>query len=358
MKAIVPTGGRGTRMQPITFSNNTHFIPVANQPLIYYPLETIAEAGITEVAITYNPGWLEIVKQHIGDGSRWGLKVSYILQEKPLGLANIFQVCQDWLAGESFLLHLGDNIFADGIKDQVDYFLDQKPDAMVTMVEHPENTRLGVPYFDKKGRLVKYVEKPKNPPHKFAIPGLYFFQKVVFSCFTGEDKIRPSARGELEINAPFQWLINHGYRVDVKEYKGKWLDPGKFDDWLTANQYLLDHNLKEVKYPKLDQSVVIEGRVKVGKRCKIKNSHIRGPVSIGDNVVLENAYVGPYTSIDDNCRIENASLENSVVMKDVEIYNVDKPIDASLIGSQTTIYSQPHAHKTSFFVGEKSRVIL
>ena len=359
MKAIVPTGGRGTRMQPITFSNNKHFIPVANKPLIFYPIETIVAAGIKEIAITYNPGWLEIVKSYLGDGSRWGVKFSYILQEKPLGLANIFQVCEDWLAGEPFLLHLGDNIFADGIEKEVKHFLKEKPDAMVTMVEHPENSRMGVPYFDKKGRLVKYVEKPKNPPHKFAIPGLYFFTKEVFKCFQGKDRIQPSARGELEISAPFQWLIDHHYRVDVIEYKGKWLDPGKFDDWLAANRYLLDRNLTEREYPQLTKdNVVIEGRVEIGKNCRIKNSHIRGPVSIGDDVVLEDAYIGPYTSIDDRCSVKNASIENSVLMTDVEIQDVKKPIDASLIGRGTFIQGNHHSNRASFFLGEKTRLII
>ncbi|NOY14871.1 MAG: glucose-1-phosphate thymidylyltransferase [bacterium] len=359
MKAIIPTGGRGTRMQPITFSNNKHFIPIANKPLIFYPIETIAAAGITEIAITYNPGWLNIVKTFLGNGSKWGVKFTYILQEKPLGLANIFQVCQDWLAGEPFLLHLGDNIFADGIKDQVDRFLDKQPDGMVTMVEHPENTRMGVPYFDKRGRLIKYVEKPKNPPHKFAIPGLYFFTNTVFKCFTGKDKIKPSARGELEINSPFQWLIDHNYRVDVMEYKGKWLDPGKFDDWIEANQYLLDRNLKHHDFSQhINQNIVIEGRVQIGKNVTLENAHIRGPVSIGDNVVIKDSYIGPFTSIDKGCRIENSSIENSVLMQDVVIRDIDEAIDASLIGTATEITGNHHDPKISFFLGEKTRLNL
>ncbi len=345
-------------MQPITFSNNKHFIPVANKPLIFYPIETIAKVGIKEIAITYNPGWLKIVKSYLGDGSKWGVKFSYILQEKPKGLANIFQVCQDWLKGEPFLLHLGDNIFADGIQDQVNHFLSAKPVAMVTMVQHPENSRLGVPYFDKKGRLIKYVEKPKHPPHKFAIPGLYFFTDKVFESFIGKDRIKPSARGELEISYPFQWLIDHGYRVDVVEYTGKWLDPGKFDDWLEANRYLLDRNLKVGDYSKLDKSVIIESRVEIGKKCRIHNTHIRGPVSIGDEVILEGAYIGPYASIDKGCKIKNSSLENSVLMAKVEIQDVNKPIDASLIGEETLIQGNHHSNKASFFLGQKTRVII
>src|SRR3989344_8730034 len=243
MKAIIPTGGRGTRMRPLTFSTNKHFIPVANKPLIFYPIETVASAGIKKIGITYNPGYLEEVKSILGDGSRWALEFDYILQEEPKGLANIFQVCEEYLDGDSFVLHLGDNIFVDGIGSFIDHFEKMKPDGLVAMVHHRENTRLGVPYFDKDGHLVKYVEKPENPPHDFAIPGLYFFSQVVFDCFK-KDPIKPSQRGEYEISAPYQWLIDHGKKVDVLEYKGKWLDPGKIDDWLSANEYLLEHKLQ------------------------------------------------------------------------------------------------------------------
>ena len=173
MKAVVPTGGGGTRMRPLTFSTNKHFIPIANKPLLYYPIETIANAGIKEVAITYNPGWLDFVKKRLGSGKRWGLRFTYILQEKPLGLANIFQVCEEFLAEEDFLMHLGDNIFTSGINDLVEHFNKEKPSGLVAIVEHPENSRMGVPYFDKKGGLKRYVEKPKNPPHKFvSVPAI------------------------------------------------------------------------------------------------------------------------------------------------------------------------------------------
>ena len=173
-------------MRPVTFTTNKHFIPVGNKPLIHYPIESIAAAGIREIAITYNPGQLEFAKKFLGTGSKWKVKLTYVLQEKPAGLANIFQVCEDWLASSPFVLHLGDNIFTSGIKEPLDYFIKHKPDGLVVMLEHPENTRLGVPYFNKKGRLIRYVEKPKKPPHKFAIPGLYFLNKNSFKCFNVE----------------------------------------------------------------------------------------------------------------------------------------------------------------------------
>lgn len=346
-------------MRPLTFSTNKHFIPVANKPLIFYPVEAVADAGIKEVAITYNPGWLERIRSQLGTGRKWGLRFTYILQEEPKGLANIFQVCEQYLAGDRFLMHLGDNIFTNGIKDYVSHFLTEKPNGLVTMVHHPENWRLGVPYFDRKGRLRRYVEKPKKPPHDYAIPGLYFFDSNVFKCFRGKDRIKPSARGEYEISAPYQWLINRGYRVDVLEYKGKWLDPGKFDDWMEANQYLLDHNSNGEIKSKPDQTSSIQGRVSIGNKCKIINSKIRGPAMIGSGVTIKNAYIGPYTSISDNCVIEKSRLENSVLMQGVRLINVGQQIDNSLVGTGTEVSGvEGTSGCLELFVGEKSKVRL
>ncbi len=354
MKAIIPTGGRGTRMRPLTFSANKHFIPVANKPLIFYPIETIADAGIKEIALTYNPGGLDEIKQVLGDGSKWGVSFTYVLQEEPKGLANIFQVCENFVGSEPFVMHLGDNIFVDGIKDLVAHFEKEKPDGLVAMVHHSENTRLGVPYFDEKGRLVKYVEKPENPPHDFAIPGIYFFALSIFDCFKGPDAIKPSARGEYEISTPYQWLIDHNKRVDVVEYKGTWLDPGKFDDWLEANKYLLDHKLEEKSESEVGEGSSIEGSVSIGKNCKIVDTKIRGPVIIGDNVEIEGSTINPYTAISDNCFIRNSTISNSVLLSGVRIEDVKRPIGGSLIGKDTEIISSEEAIK--LFIGELCRV--
>jgi len=357
MKAIIPTGGRGTRLQPLTFSSNKHFIPVANKPLIFYPVETVAEVGIKEVAITYNPGGLEIAKSYLGDGSHWGMKFTYILQEKPVGVANIVEVCKEFVGGDSFVLHLGDNIFNEGIKETVNYFLKEKPNGLVTMIKHKENRRMGVPYFDKKGRLVKYVEKPENPPHQYAVPGLYFGDKNFFKVFEGKNRIGPSVRGEYEMPLAYQWLIDHGFRIEVVKYEGKWMDPGKFDDWIEANQYILDHKLETKVESKVDRGVILENRVRIGKRCEIKNSQVRGPVVIGDDVVLKNSYIGPFTSIGDGSVIEGSHVENSVVMSGVRISNIDQPIDTSLIGTGSQVLnSHGPTRALRFFIGEKSQV--
>lgn len=360
MKAIIPTGGRGTRMRPLTFSTNKHFIPLMNKPIIFYPIEAVADAGIKDVAITYNLDGLDEAKEILGDGSRWGLKFTYILQEKPKGLANIFQVCEDFLDGDPFVLHLGDNIFVDGIKKQLDFFLKEKPNGLVTMVKHKDNRRLGVPFFDEKGKFIRYVEKPENPPNDFGIVGLYFFDKEVFNCFKGPGAIKPSDRGELEISAPYNFLIDKGFKVDALEYEGVWMDPGKFDDWILANKYLLEHKLEDLRESEVDKETEIMGKVSIGNSCQIKKSKIKGPAILGDNVVIEDSEVGPDTSISDGCQIRNSKVENSVLMRGVKIENViDHPITGSLIGTDTEVTgANGHSPKTSLFVGEKCKITL
>lgn len=358
MKAIIPIGGRGTRMRPVTFTANKHFIPIGNKPLIFYPIEAVVKAGVKEVAITYNPGQLEFAKEFLGDGSKWNVSFEYILQEKPIGLANIVEVCEKWVGDEKFFLHLGDNIFVDGIEDLVSYFEKSKSQGLLPMLHHGENTRMGVPYFDESGKLVKYVEKPKEPPHDFAVPGLYFADKTIFEAFKGKDKIKPSARGEYEIPDPFQWMIDHDYVVEVKEYAGKWLDPGKFDDWLDANQFLIDRNVMKETNSSIDETVVLEGRVSIGENCVISNSKIRGPVSIGNGVVIENSFIGPYTSIYHNSKISNCDIQNSVLMEGVVLEDVEKTVDSSIIGPHCEMRLAKDIRHINVFLGELSVVNL
>ncbi len=359
MKGLIPTGGRGTRMRPLTFSANKHLIPVGNKPLIYYPVETIAKTGIKEIGITYNTGQLDLVKQYLGDGSQWGLKFTYILQAEPKGLANIVQVAEEFMAGDSFVLHLGDNIFTAGVNNLADHFRKKKPDGLVGIVHHTENTRLGVPYFDEKGRLVKYVEKPQDPPHDYAIPGIYFFSAEAYKCFSGKDAIQPSARGELEIASIFQWLIDHKKVVDTLEIDGKWLDPGKVEDWLEANMYLLDENTTTKIESKLDNTVKLKGRIIIGKNCKITNSVLKGPINIGDNVTITNSNIGPFTSIFHNCMVIDSTLSDSVLMDSVVLDKVKKDIENSIIGPNTTINQNSHSeHHMELLVSELSKITL
>jgi len=341
-------------MRPLTFSTNKHFIPLANKPLLFYAIEAIVSSGIKEIGINYNPGQLDEIKNYLGEGEKWKAKFTYIFQEKPLGLANIVKVSQSFVGKDKFVMHLGDNIFYGGIEPLVNYFNKSKINGLLTVIHHPENSRMGVPFFDKKGNLIKYVEKPSNPPHDWAIPGLYFADCHIFDCFEGKDAIKPSARGEYEIPAAFQWLIDHNYKVETKEFSGVWKDPGKFNDWLSTNQFLLDNQIENGIKSKFDETVEIEGRVKIGKNCQIENSLLRGPIIIGDEVKIKNSFIGPYSSIGDYSEIENSRIENSVLMRKVQIINVSKQIDSSVIGEETVIKgNEKFSNFTNFFIGNQ-----
>lgn len=325
-------------MRPLTFSTNKHFISLANKPLLYYAIEEVSEAGIKEIGINYNPGQLEEIKSHLGRGERWGVNLSYILQKKPKGLANIVEVSKDFIGQDKFVMHLGDNIFYGGIRALVEEFTASKANGLLTIIHHPENVRMGVPYFDDSGRVVKLVEKPQNPPHDWAIPGVYFADEHIFECFEGKEAIKPSTRGEYEIPAAFQWLIDHGYEVRTKEFTGTWLDPGKFDDWIATNQFLLDHCLKSQNKPaSFGKDVQVEGLVQIGKNCRIKNSRLIGPSLIGNNVTIEDSEIGPYCSVNDGSEVIGSKIENTILEKKVRVLRLGKTLNGSLIGEGTVI---------------------
>lgn len=335
LKAIIAAGGKGTRLRPLTFTSNKHLIPIANKPLLLYSIESIAKVGIKDVGIIVNET-KPAIENLLGKGKKWGLSITYIDQPEPKGLSHVIKISQKFLGKSPFVYHLGDNIFTKGIRAPYNHFLKTKPDALLTVIEHKENFRLGVPYF-KNDKLIKVVEKPKNPPNNFCVPGLYFFTHHVFKAFSGKDRIKPSARGELEIVDLYNYLLEHNYHVEVSQVSGEWLDPGKFDDSLQANRLLLDLNTKHYIKGKVDKTSKISGRVRVGKNSQIKNSQIVGPVSIGENVHIEDSFIGPYTSISDGCEIRSAAIEYSILMDSVDITDVPVRIEGSMIGRDATL---------------------
>ena len=344
MKAIIAAGGKGTRLRPLTFSSNKHLLPIANKPLLLYPVEAIAETGIHEVGIIVNET-RPAVEALLGTGSKWGLKFTYINQPEPLGLAHVVKISQDFLGQSPFVYHLGDNIFSAGIMRPFNHFIKEKPDALLTIVKHPENFRLGVPYFDPQGRLIKVVEKPPQPPNPYGVPGLYFFNSKVFSAFEGKHAIQPSARGELEITDLYNFMLDQGYRVDTEEIDGIWLDPGKFNDMLEANQLMLD---------RLDKRDI---KGQISKDSQITKSQIIGPVHISTGVTIKNSTIGPHVSIDRNCTIENCVIKNSIIMEQSIIKNIHNPIVDSLIGKNTSIWEEDNK-SVSLFIGDHCAVRL
>jgi len=356
MKAIIAAGGKGTRLRPLTFSSNKHLIPIANKPLLFYSIENIVALGIKQIGIVVNET-KSAVNDLLGDGSKWKVKITYIHQPQPLGVANVVKVSQKFLGKSSFIFHLGDNIFSHGIKEPYQHFLKHKPDAVLTIIKHPENHRLGVPFFDNNNKLIKVVEKPTNPPNQFGAPGLYIFNHHVFKAFSGKDAIKPSARGEYEITDLYNYLLKKNYQVDAVEIKGEWRDPGKFDDSLEANRLMLDLNLKTSIKGKIDKKTKISGEVAIGKNSQVSNSQLVGPVSIGKNTVIQNSYIGPHASIADDCQIVNSQIENSIIMQSSFIIDAQHRIQASMIGKNAAIRTTKNP-TYSFFIGDHCKIEL
>lgn len=357
MKALITAGGRGTRLRPITFTNNKHLIPVANKPMLFYALEAVAEAGVDEVGIVVNETGPEI-EQAVEKGKKWGIKITYILQEAPLGLGHCIKIAQDFLGHEPFVFYLGDNILMGGIKKPVNKFLQEKPNALMLLTQVADPERFGVPII-KKGKVVGAEEKPKKPRTNLAITGIYFFDYHVFECFQGPDTIKPSARGELEITDVYQYLIDHGYTVVGEKVAAWWKDTGKMEDLLDANRLVLDRfNGVEIE-GKIDKTSEIMGDVKIGRGSKIVNSVLRGPVVIGEKVLIKGSYIGPYTSIYHSCQVVNSELENSILLEGARLLNLDRRVDKSLIGKDAEVIktdTKPRAY--NFLIGDTCQVDL
>jgi glucose-1-phosphate thymidylyltransferase len=357
LKGLVLSGGEGTRLRPITHTSAKQLIPVANKPVLFYGLEAIREADITEVGIIVGDTWQEI-QNEAGDGSRWGLKITYIRQEAPLGLAHAVLTAEEYIGDEPFVMYLGDNILKHGIKDLVDEFRRKRPNSQIQLVSVPNPSQFGVAEL-QDGKVIGLEEKPKEPKSDLALTGVYMFDANVFQAARA---IKPSWRNELEITDAIQWLIDHGYEVVPHIVTGWWKDTGKLEDMLEANRLILD-TIEERIEGDVDDASTIQFRVIIEKGVEIRDSLIRGPAIVGANSRIRNAYVGPFTSIHSNCLIENVEIQHSIVCENCVI--TDQPtertfrIEDSLIGrnveiSRTT--QKPKAHR--LLLGDSSKVEL
>ena len=350
MKALVLSGGYGTRLRPITYTQAKQLVPVANKPVLFYGLEAISEAGIKEVGIVVGDTHREI-EQAVGDGSAFNLRVTYIHQEKPLGLAHAVKVSRYFIGDSSFLMYLGDNILKQKLKPFIDKFEEKDADALIMVAEvlHPE--RFGVVEIegDKVKRL---VEKPKKPPSNLALVGVYLFSPAVFQAV---EEIQPSWRGELEITDAIQWLVDNGYRVLYEKVTGWWKDTGKLEDLLEANRLILDD--LEGKIEGEVPSSRIEGRVIVGKGSVVRNSTVRGPVIIGESCLIEDSYIGPYTSLHNEVVLKNVEVENSIILQGARIENIEGRIHSSLIGREVELVKKDGKPSgISLMLGDRSRI--
>ena len=326
MKALVLSGGTGSRLRPITYTCAKQLVPLANKPVLFYGLEAIAAAGISDVGIIVGDTAQDIMAA-VGDGSKLGINVTYIPQDSPGGLAQCVLIAKDFLGDDDFVMYLGDNVVLGGITAFVNEFKDQKPNAMVLLNRVDDPRQFGVAEVNPDGSLIRLVEKPQDPKSDLALVGVYIFDKNIHDAVNA---IEPSARGELEITDAIQWLIDNDREVKQHTLQSPWIDTGKLQDLLEANRIVLDE-IEPANNGDVDESSSIEGRVVIMAGAKVSGSTIRGPVVIGENVVVEDSYVGPYSSIANDSQIINSEIEHSVLMEGAIIRGVTRVVD-SLIG--------------------------
>ncbi len=353
MKALITSGGKGTRLRPITHTQNKHLIPIANKPILHYAIEAVVEAGIKEIGIVINADNQD-VPEAIGNGDRWGVNIRFIPQEAPLGLAHVVKIAQDFIGDEPFIFYLGDNMVVGGVKRFIEKFKSDGCNCHLTLAKVKDPTRFGVPEIEGD-RIISVEEKPARPKSEYAVAGIYIYDKTIFEAV---NSIKPSARGELEISDAHQYLLDHGYRVTFSEITGWWKDTGKPEDMLEANRLVLS-NLEGESLGEVDRSSLVAGKVILQKGARVINSHIRGPVIIGENSVVENSYIGPYTSIYHHTVVKNSEIEFSIVMDHCRIENVGIRIESSILGSDVEIVrakGMPRTHR--FILGNQSMVEL
>ncbi len=356
MKALILSGGKGTRLRPLTYTGAKQLVPVANKPILWYGIEGIVAAGITEIGIIISPETGEEVQAKTGNGDRFGAEITYILQEQPAGLAHAVKVAQPFLGDVPFIMYLGDNLIQGGLGGFLDSFKTQTLDALILLRAVSNPSAFGVAKVDEQGRVLQLVEKPKVPSSNLALVGIYFFSNAIHQAIA---EIQPSERGELEITDAIQRLIDQQKRVEASELEGWWLDTGKKDDLLAANQTILDSCLTSAVVGSVDAQSQIIGRVQIGEGSQIINCTIRGPVAIGDNCHIENCFIGPYSSVADQVTLIDADLEHSVILQGAKINGVHHRIVDSVIGQRVNLTVAPQRPKAlRFLIGDDCQIEL
>jgi glucose-1-phosphate thymidylyltransferase len=340
MKALILSGGQGTRLRPLTHTIAKQLVPVAGKPILWYVLNHIAEAKIKNTGVIISPETGQNVKNYIQDGAQWGLKTRFIVQKKPAGLAHAVLTARNFLGNDDFVMYLGDNLLSEGVKNAIERFKKKKSEALIFLKRVDDPKRFGVARLDSEGKVVELIEKPENPPSNFALVGVYIFTNKIFDAIA---RIKPSKRGELEITDAIQELINMGYAVDSQILDGWWLDTGKKDDLLEANTIVLDEYIKHDIAGEVDALSRITGRVTIEVGTVVINSHMRGPIKIGKNARIENSFIGPHTSIGDGTIIKDSAIEHSVILSDSVIEGIER-LEDSLIGRNAKVFKNKYRH--------------
>jgi glucose-1-phosphate thymidylyltransferase len=350
MKGLILSGGRGTRLRPITYTSAKQLVPIANKPILFYGIEALAASGIDQIGIVVGETRQEI-KDAVGDGSRFGVSVTYIEQEAPLGLAHAVLVAAGFLGEDSFCMYLGDNLIREQLAPLVARFREEKPDSQILLAAVPNPSQFGVAEL-RDGQVVRLVEKPVTPPSNLALVGVYMFGPPILEAVRA---IKPSARGELEITDAIQWLIDHGYVVRPHVIEGWWKDTGRLEDMLEANRIILDTLQSRTDGLVIDSEIL--GKVVIDAGARIARSTVRGPAIIGKGAVIEDAYIGPFTSVGDGVVVRASEVEHSILLEGASVSDVGGRIESSLIGRNVSIYrtaSKPRSF--NFMLGDRSEV--
>jgi len=350
LKGLVLAGGKGTRLRPFTYTGAKQLVPLANKPILFYAIEELVASDVTDLGVVIGETGDQI-RAALGDGSRFGARITYIEQAAPLGIAHAVQTAQPYLGDAPFVLFLGDNFVRGGIEPYVERFRAGGPDAMLLLAHVDRPQDFGVALFEHE-RLVRVVEKPADPPSDLAITGIYFFRQPVFDAI---GRIAPSARGELEITDTVQRLIDDGRDVRADVISGRWIDTGKHDDLLAANRLMLD-DLEPAVHGHVDGASTIEGAVVIEPGAEVVASTLRGPAIIGERTRVSGTTIGPYTSIDHDCVITGARIAGSVVLESTRIEHVGEPIEDSLIGRNVELLGDGSPGSYRLILGDFSRV--
>jgi glucose-1-phosphate thymidylyltransferase len=351
LKGLILSGGKGTRLRPITYTSAKQLVPVANKPVLFYGIEAIAKAGIEEVGIIIAPETGDEVRAAAGDGSRFGVRITYIPQQAPLGLAHAVLTAESFLEDSPFVMYLGDNLLQGGIDDLVDAFRSNQPDALILLTPVPDPERYGVAELDGDS-VVRLVEKPSEPNTDLALVGVYMFTACVHEAARA---IEPSGRGELEITDAIQHLVDQGRRVEPHIVRGWWKDTGRLEDMLAANRLVLDTIVRKIDGELVDSQV--DGRVVVEAGARLERSSVRGPAIIGAGARLTHCYVGPYTAVGERCSIHKAEVEHSILLAGSSVRDLNGRMESSLLGRNVEIGRdgrQPRAYR--FLVGDNSAI--
>jgi len=357
LKGLILSGGKGTRLRPITHTSAKQLVPVANKPVLFYGIEAMAAAGIDQIGIIIAPETGGEIEAAAGDGSRFGVQISYIVQDEPLGLAHAVLTAESFLADTPFVMYLGDNLLQGGITDLVAAFRANEPDALILLTPVPDPENYGVAELADTdgagtGRVVQLVEKPQKPRTDLALVGVYMFTHAIHDAARA---IAPSGRGELEITDAIQHLVDVGRRVEPHIVRGWWKDTGRLEDMLEANRLILDNLVGRIDGELLDSRV--DGRVVVEAGAVLERTTVRGPAIIGAGARLRDCYVGPYTAIGEHCEIAGAEVEHSILLAGCHVRDLDGRMESSLLGRNVSVRRgdrQPRAYR--FMVGDNSDI--